>query len=312
MRILLSLLLSAMMIAQTADIPLRSNVQLVVAPTVITDRHGNFIRGLTADDLVLYDNNVPVKIHMDDEGLPISFVLAIQTTLSARDVLEKLHNQTSLIAPLLTGQEGDAAVIAFADAPYVIQPFSADAAVVEDRIENLEVTGDGGSSIDAVVKALSLLSRRHGDRRRVVLLLSERHDRTSKTKLDQAINAAQLANVTVYAVTFSPFLAPFTNREPMPATSDMNLTGVFAEMKHAGQKDVGAAFAGATGGREFSFVRQKGLEEAVEKIGADLHGQYLVSFQPQNLRPNEFHRIKIAVRGHPDYNVRTRLGYWSP
>ena len=239
-------------------------------------------------------------------------MLAIQTTASAHNILEKLSEETSLIAPLLTGEEGEAAVIGFADAPFVMQTFTADASAVENSVENLEVTGVGGSPIDAVLGALNLLAHREGDRRRVVLLISEKHDRTSKTHLEEALARAQRVNVTVYSVTFSPFLAPFTNREPTPATSDMNLTGVFTEMKHAGHKDVAGAFASSTGGREFSFVRKKGLEEAVQKVGEDLHGQYLISFQPHDLRPNEFHRIRVTVKGHADYNVRTRQGYWPP
>ncbi len=39
----------------------KSTVPLVVAPTTITDSKGHFVDGLTSDDLILYDNNVPQK-----------------------------------------------------------------------------------------------------------------------------------------------------------------------------------------------------------------------------------------------------------
>jgi VWFA-related protein len=300
------------LLAAQADIPLRSNVQLVVAPTVVTDRQGHFIRGLTEQELILRDNNVPAKIHLDDDSLPISLVVALQTTASARDVLEKLRNETMLVEPLLSGEGGDAAVIAFADGVHVMQPFTPNPDLVTNAIQNVEITGEGGSGIDAVVASLRLLTRHEGDRRRVILLLAEKHDRTSKFKLNEALTIAQRANVTIYSLTFSPFLTPFTNRQPTPATSDMNLAPVFGELKRAAQKDITSAFAKTTGGLELGFLTKKGLEDAVRKIGEDLHGQYLLSFQPRDLHPGEFHRIRVEVKGHPDYLVRTRAGYWSP
>jgi VWFA-related protein len=312
MRSAIFLLLIPALSGQAPDIPLRSNVQLVVAPTVVTDRQGRFIRGLTEENLTLYDNNVPVKLHLDDVSLPISLVVAIQTTASARDVLEKLRKELSLVEPLLTGQGGDAAVIAFADSVHTMQPFTPNPDAISNAIQDLEITGEGGSGIDAVVAGLRLLSMHEGDRRRVILLISEKHDRSSKAKLDFALARAQRANATIYSVTFSPFLAPFTNREPAPPNSDMNLTPIFGELKHAAQKDMADAFAKSTGGREFGFLSKKGLDEAVARIGEDLHGQYLISFQPRNLQPGEFHKIRVEVKGHADYVARTRVGYWAP
>ena len=45
----------------------RSTVQLVVAPVTITDSKGNFVSGLDASDLILYDNNVPQRTQVDSE-----------------------------------------------------------------------------------------------------------------------------------------------------------------------------------------------------------------------------------------------------
>src|ERR1035438_6827761 len=52
----------------------RSTVQLVVAPVTITDSKGNFVDGLDASDLILYDNNVPQHTQVDSEIYPISLV----------------------------------------------------------------------------------------------------------------------------------------------------------------------------------------------------------------------------------------------
>ena len=49
----------------------RANLPLVLAPTTVTDSKGHYIDGLTANDLILYDNNVPQTIQMDWTEYPI-------------------------------------------------------------------------------------------------------------------------------------------------------------------------------------------------------------------------------------------------
>ena len=43
----------------------RSTVPLVVAPVTVTDAKGRNVDGLTAEDLLLYDNSVPQAVQMD-------------------------------------------------------------------------------------------------------------------------------------------------------------------------------------------------------------------------------------------------------
>ena len=47
------------------DSTIRSDVPLVLAPVTVTDKKGNSIDGLTADDFRLTDDNVARKIRVD-------------------------------------------------------------------------------------------------------------------------------------------------------------------------------------------------------------------------------------------------------
>jgi len=64
-----------------------------------------------------------------------------------------------------------------------------------------------------------------------------------------------------------------------------------------------------TGGREFTFITERDLENALANIGAELRSQYLLSYTPNNQLEGGFHRIRVEVN-RPDLKVRTRLGYW--
>jgi len=62
--------------------------------------------------------------------------------------------------------------------------------------------------------------------------------------------------------------------------------------------------------RAVRFHAAAGLEEAIERIGADLHNQYLVTYSPNNKDEGGFHEISVQVSGRRDVKVRTRPGYW--
>ena len=364
MRLALALLCAS---ACAQDVRLHSQSELVVTPAAVTDRQGARVEGLSGSDLVLYDNNVPRAIHVDDVSVPISLVLVVQATTSAHAVLEKLRKEASLLEPLITGDRGDAALVAFARDVKVLNPFLERALrtrgqeppsnfdAIAKSLRNLDVMGAGGSVNDAVLRAVQLLETRSPDRRRVILLIAEKHDRSSKAHAENVIAAAQKANVTIYPVTFSPSLTPYTTKaarycDPPPAPRldkvvrkcrdcarecgmcarqcyrddddppelspsvgqpDMNLLAIFVEMKRLAQTDLAEAFARSSGGMVTTFLRKEGLEKALENIGADLHDQYLLSFQPDANAAAGFHSIRVEVKGRPELVVRTRPGYWK-
>src|SRR6186997_2989445 len=84
----------------------RSTARLVVAPTTVVDAKGRYVDGLTADDLILYDNNVPQKIQMEWVTYPIDLVVAVQTSVNAGAVIDKLGGSGVLFSELLAAEGG--------------------------------------------------------------------------------------------------------------------------------------------------------------------------------------------------------------
>jgi VWFA-related protein len=305
------------------DTTLKTTVPLVLAPTTITDRAGHYVRGLTPADLLLLDNNVPRKIQVDELTMPISLVVAVQSTQNAWAALDKIKKIGSMIEPLVAGERGQAAVIWYDQEVTVAQDFTSDTGTLEGVFQHVRAGGSGGSAIEAVAKAVDMLAARKDDRK-VVFVIGESKDRGSKMPLEQAISRAQRENVTVYFITYSRFLTPFTstdwgpvcdahheNCKPRdPEWGDTNLIAVFGEMRALAKTNIAEAFAKYTGGRRVSFLKQKGLEEVIESLGDEIHNQYLISFTPPHSDAEEFHQIRVTVRNRPELVVRTRAGYW--
>ena len=51
------------------------------------------------------------------------------------------------------------------------------------------------------------------------------------------------------------------------------------------------------------------VRDALDKIGGELHAQYIIGYRPNAERPPGFHSITVTV-SRPNVSVRTRPGYY--
>jgi VWFA-related protein len=278
---------------------------------------------------------------------PLSLVVAIQTSGISAAALEKVRKVGAMVQPLITGERGTAAVMGFDERVELLQDFTNDGEAIARAFAALTAGDDRQARmLDAVIDASRRLHKR-GRGRRVLLLISESKDRGSETKLEHAIEAAQRADVAVYALTYSaqwtawttkPRDAPVTppppplnpreaNRPvitpPPSATSDPSdqmhrdrqqnsgdLGAVFSEIARLGKTNSVRALASATGGTQWGFTRLRGLEEALERFGGEVHSQYVLAFTPPE-GTHGFRRLKVEVLAGGSFRVRARPGYWA-
>jgi Ca-activated chloride channel family protein len=309
---LLTAIFAPLLAAQETTI--RTTVPLVVAPTIVTDAQGNYVNGLAEPDFLLYDNGVPQKIQVDVSFIPISLVLAVQSSQAAAAALAKIRHIGSMIEPLIIGARGEAAILAYDDEVRVVQNFTADADALTKAVHKIGLGGADSRMIDATNEAVHLLAeRRPPNRHRVLILVGEAKDRGSKGKLEDAVTLAQRENVVIYPVTYSAYLTPFTARAgtlPPPSGGGIDLKAIFSEILRLGKSSSAEAFSKYTGGSHLSFLKQKSLEQVVTRIGEELHSEYLLSFSPPIATAEEFHQIRVEVRDRPELRTRTRPGYW--
>ncbi len=204
------LTVAILLLSSSAWAQFKSTVPLVVAPTTVTDSKGHNVDGLTTDDLILYDNNVPQKIQMDWTAYPIDLVVAVQTSANSGAVIDKLGGSGILFTQLLAAQAGETAVISFSDEVKMHQGFTGDPDSVIHAMRMLRKEGDDAHILDALEQSLAMLLDRPAGRRRIILMIAEKRDRSSKAKLTEVMEQAQQANVAIYWLTYSPFLQPFT------------------------------------------------------------------------------------------------------
>jgi VWFA-related protein len=319
----------------------RGGVEVVQAPVLVFDRDGNYVDGLQPFQFHLYDNGKEQNISVDVTYQPISLVIVLQANAHVDGILPQVKKIGGLIAPLLIGEQGEAAVIAFDSRIRTLQDFTTDSEKITKSIKDLTAGSSSSRMIDAVGAATRMLRTRPTNRRRIILYVGETRDISSETRIREALMDLQYANVMFYPVDMSrlfstlsakpdpgrqdlrpPAMHPMPSGVPATPTTVAQTYGIggggraeFIPMMVELFKDVKAifkdnpveAFTKGTGGTEYTFFKQRGLEDAIQKIGAELHSQYFVSYTPNNKDEGGFHTLEVSVG---PYKTQTRPGYW--
>ncbi len=337
----LPLLCAAALAAQEPRFDVRA--RLVLAPVTVADAAGRPVPGLEASDFAVLDNGRPQKIVVDsiDTGVArIALVVAVQSSGISDAVLEKTRRIGSMIQATVTGERGCAGLLFFDDKVNWLQRCTNDGAAIGSAFRNLKAGPDkDGHMLDAVSVAIDHL-RQEQNAPRVLLLISESRDRGSETRLEDAMAAAQSADVAMYTATYSAFTTAFTSKVPVrvglgrprnqtpgqeaasmripappnpipglpPPHDRIDFKAAIEELVRKFGPNTAAILAEGTGGTTWSFAKAKGLEEAIEKLGGELHSQYVVSFRPDP--PEEgYHAIEVRVTRPGNFQVRARPGY---
>jgi VWFA-related protein len=315
--------------------------RLVLVPVTVTDGKGRVIEGLDTSDFLVRDNGRPVKVAVDTftTGVaPIALIVAVQSSGISAPVLAKVLKIGAMIEPLITGERGCAGLLSFAEKVEWLQDCTNDADALTRAFQRLR-TGQEKSArmLDAVHEAIERL-RARPHVRRVLLLISESRDRGSETDLESALLGAEAAGITIYAATYSAIRTAFTTRPsdnppppqpkapplptrepesppgrergPIPPPSQrLDMLGGLAEIVRMGKTNTTQVLTSRTGGVTLPFTRQKGLEEAIEKLGGELHTQYVLSFAPEAASPGH-HTIEVRITRKGEFRVRARPAYW--
>lgn len=337
--------LAASLFAQQAPFGVQS--RLVLVPVTVTDAKGKPLDGLEPGAFTVFDNGQlrPVTVDTITTGVaPLALVVAVQASGISLPVLDKVTRVGSMIQPLLTGERGCAAVLAFSEELKWVQECTSNPDLIARAFHNIQ-PGEYRQArlLDAASAAIDKL-RNHPNSRRALLLISETRDRGSETEIAPVLVAAQSAGVAVYSASYSAFLSSFTERTTRKAPVDkrrktpieetgghtaappacglsgcpdfplpppeqrVDLLAAIGELVRLGQVNTADALAKGTGGAVFSFNKLRGLEEAIEKLSAEVHAQYLLSFAPTEAAPGP-HKIEVRV-AFPNARVRARPAYW--
>jgi len=274
---------------------LRVNVRLVNVFTTVTDEHGAPVSNLSKDDFRVLEDGVPQTINIFDREseLPLSIALAIDTSESTRkDMTLEIASAKRFVRSILRPQDR-LSVFQISENVDQLVGFTADLKSIQHGIENL-TNGSGTSLYDGVFLCSDTLINRQG--RKVLVLITDGGDTTSRTDYANALRRAQQAEAMIYSIIVVP----------VAADAGRNLAGEHALIQMS--KD--------TGGKYYYAESIRQLDEAFRQISDELRTQYLIAYYPnRRVSDSPFRRIEVqVVKDDPSakaYQVRHRAGYYT-
>jgi VWFA-related protein len=192
----------------------------------------------------------------------------------------------------------------------------------------------GGTELyDAIFLASDELMKPK-DGRKALVVFSDGVDRNSKVSLNDAVDAADRANVAVYAIYFKGEQEhaqsngfpggggghhgggggggwPGGGGGGYPGGGGRRGGGGSSEPQVDGKKIL-EKIATRTGGRFFEAKKKDSLEEIYGQIAEELRGQYILTYTPDLVdKEGGFHKIVLKANKE-DLQVSTREGYYAP
>jgi len=278
-------------VAQDDDV-IRTNTELVVLNVTVTDKAGQYVKGLKASDFKVYEDGVEVKQNMIASfSLQESPYAAVVLLDSSGSMEARFSLARSAAIRFLDGlrPEDVAAVYRFDSKVERVQEFSGGRDLAPTAYA---IRAKGMTTLnDAIVEASKTLADRT-EVRKAIVVLSDGMDTFSKASGDKAVETALAVGASIYAVDMSSLEVGGTSGRQ----SALSLKG----------------FAEKTGGRFITTPGGPELRDAFTGIADELGRQYTISYRPANTkRDGKWRTLEVKVM-RDDLVVRTRKGYRAP
>jgi len=270
---------------------IRSEVSLVGTIASVLDKDGRPALDLAQDQFEIYEEGVRQKIEIfePETQQPLDLTLMIDSSLSEIKDLEFEADAAARFIQKLVRPGDRMAIYEFADAVTQIAPFSSNVSTLQAALKHI-VPGDGTALYDAVYLGAQALARNPSGRRRVIVLVTDAGETTSRADFETARRAALRADALLYTIVV----------RVVKNEGGRNTAG-----EHALQ-----TIADSTGGATYFPNNVGELTEMFDRIDRELRTQYRLGYYPNPRPPDGTYRA-LEVRVKCECKVRSKKEYFS-
>ena len=316
------------------DSTIRVEVNVVNLPITVTDSEGKFVTDLEKSDFSVWEDGQLVEIRYftrsaeEDKKPPLHAGFIVDLSNTARLYYKTYQRSIGDLAWMLVPEGGKNRGFLFGYHTEVdeLVDFTDDPVTLTEKMENLK-HGGGSAMFDAIYRAcadklVSVPYQGASEPRKVLVVIGDGHDNASKRSIDEAIHAAQVHQVTIYAVSTVGWgyhhaeesnlfrLARETGGRvvrPMQRVHK-DVSGYLSEPQDAGnyQYEVG------TGG--YAAAQLQALHDAIVDVAGNVQSQYILGYVPSRpFSDRQFRQIDVELRLFgAEVEVYHRRGYFPP
>jgi len=269
---------------------IRVNVNLVNVLVSVLDEKNRPAPDLPKEAFQLFEEGVVQKIDKfePETSQPLDLAIMIDASLSAhKEITFEQEAAAHFIRQVL--RPGDRlSVFAFDENVTQIASFSDNVAELQAAVRRIPA-GAGTSIYDAVLLGSRALERRGDERRRVIILVTDAGETTSRSDFDASRKEAVRSNALLYTIVI----------RPVKNENGRNTAG-----EHALE-----TMTDTTGGAMFFPDSPQELPAIFDRIDRELRTQYLLAYYPTPRGPANTYRSILVTVMPSNYQVRHRKSY---
>lgn len=304
--------------------PISVSVSEVIVPVTVTDEDGRFVSDLELKDFQVFDQGREQKIgyFSRERSQPVVVGFLIDVSNFSRTHFKVFQEASlDLVQTMLPGDKKyQGYLISYSTDAELQVNTSHDPEKMMEKLRRLK-PGGGAALYDAIYMACTsrdLVKGEPIEPRRVIVVIGDGHDTSSKKSLEEVLELAQRQLVTIYAISTKAFgfntegeanLARLANetggRVEYPLNSlYKSVSGYLSTPSDEGNY----ALKVGTGG--YASEISSGLFKSIAALTGEVTTQYILRYTPDNSDSAKVFRnieVKVAL---PNVRVRTRKGYY--
>jgi VWFA-related protein len=292
-------------------------VNLVDVFFTVKDKNNNLVPHLNKNDCTIFEDKQPqtFKSFIAENNLPLTLGILLDTSGSQQRVLPLEQEAGSRFLERVLKAKDEAFLLSFDVNVDLLQDFTNSPRLLSHAMNKAEINtaggngaagipGAGGGTVptigdpkgtllyDAIYLAANeKLTQESG--RKAMIILTDGDDQGSRTKITEAIAAAEKSNAMIYVILIAD-------------------TGFYGGWGYNGYS-AADKMTKETGGRLINVGNNgKKLEEAFAQIEDELRTQYAATYTPTNAKMDGTFR-HLSLECHGDgLKVQVRKGYFAP
>ncbi len=290
------------------DDTIRIETNLVTVNVAVTDKSGNYVKGLKKEDFELWDNKTKLTIeNFSAEFSPVSLgiVYDLHPTTDERtaNVLTALKQFTGDLNP-----KDNFFVTVFNERGSLTTDFVPTSEQINANLTELKPTTP--NSLYDGIFAASEKVRARKNTKQVLFVLTDGKDNSSHHSLKELRTHLRSINLPVYSIAFSNDDSRLFSYNDIFRNQGRQTLGVF-ESKQLDTAAL-AEISKSSGGQniESSVQNRFQLYGICKKVLSEVENQYVIGFYPEAL-DGKWHKLKVRVIDSigKNYKLSSRKGY---
>ena len=279
--------------AQPSEFVLQKRVDEVNLLFTVVDHKGKFVSHLTLDDFQLLDNQLPPQaIHAFQQETDLPLRVALLVDVSGSVTSRFKYEQGAAVAflkKILRPSVDKAMVLGFDEKVHLEQDLTNNVDSLRGAVRRLKPRGETALYDAVVFAADKLRDESERNTRRVIILISDGENNSSRAIMNDAQQAALRAECPIYSL----------------STNDLR----------GGDYPKGEAIlellSRYTGGELLPAHEQSQVSSAFRQVEQALRSQYVLSYKPADFEADGRYRsVALSARKH-NFKVECRHGYYA-